>query len=78
MDYHKDEMPNHEPELSGFLSGEMLSMYYYSLYDSDSCGEEKSGDMDNDDIQQRRRTWEDYLLQDEIVPVITRWFLLTL
>ena len=72
MDYHKDEMPNHEPELSGFLSGEMLSMYYYSLYDSDSCGEEKSGEMDNDDIQQRRRTWEDYLLQDEIVPVITR------
>lgn len=71
MDYHKDEMPSHEAELSGLLSGEILSIYYDSWYDSDSFGEEKSGE-DNDDIQQPRRTWEDYLLQDELVPVITR------
>lgn len=76
MDYHKDEMPSQEPELSGFLSRDVLPLYFDSSYDSDSCGEEKSSDSENDDMprlrRDRSRTWEDYLLQDELVPVITR------
>jgi hypothetical protein len=76
MDYHKDEMPNNEPELSDFMSRDVLPLYFDSSYDSYSCGEEKSSDSDNDDTprlsRDRSRTWEDYLLQDELVPVITR------